>query len=36
MIVFYPGHADGNYFKLFDELADKHSYRAVKLITNLQ
>lgn len=36
IIVFYPGHADGNYFKLFDELADKHSYRAVKLITNLQ
>lgn len=36
VIVFYPGDVEGNYFKLFGVLTDRHNYRAVKLINHLQ
>lgn len=32
MIVFYPGHAEGNSFSLFDTLKDDNTYRSIKLI----
>ena len=32
IIIFYPGHRDGNSFRLFDTLTDDHSYRATLLI----
>jgi len=32
IIVFYPGHAEGNSFSLFDVLTDAHTYRSIKLI----
>ena len=32
IILFYPGHRDGNSFVLFDTLHDQHSYRAILLV----
>ena len=32
IILFYPGHQDGNSFSLFDTLEDAHTYRAILLI----
>lgn len=32
LILFYPGHQEGNSFSLFDTLADSHSYRAILLV----
>lgn len=32
MIVFYPGHAEGNSFRLFNLLKDDNTYRSIKLI----
>jgi hypothetical protein len=32
LIVFYPGHASGNSFELFDVLEDNHTYRSIQLI----
>lgn len=32
IILFYPGHRDGNSYVLFDMLHDEHSYRAILLV----
>ena len=32
IILFYPGHQEGNSFSLFDTLEDAHTYRAILLI----
>ena len=32
VILFYPGHQEGNSFSLFDTLEDAHTYRAILLI----
>lgn len=32
IIVFYPGHQNGNTFSLFDTLTDSHTYRAILLV----
>ena len=32
IILFYPGHHEGNSFVLFDTLHDQHSYRAILLV----
>ncbi len=32
LLLFYPGHCDGNSFVLFDTLHDQHSYRAILLV----
>jgi len=32
IILFYPGHRDGNSFVLFDTLQDQHSYRSILLV----
>jgi len=32
IILFYPGHQEGNSFSLFDELEDSHTYRATLLV----
>lgn len=32
IIVFYPGHQEGNTFSLFDTLQDSHTYRAILLV----
>ncbi len=32
IILFYPGHQDGNSFSLFDILEDAHTYRAILLV----
>ena len=32
IILFYPGHREGNSFVLFDTLHDQHSYRAILLV----
>ena len=32
IILFYPGHRDGNSFVLFDSLQDQHTYRAILLV----
>ena len=34
IILFYPGHQEGNSFSLFDTLEDSHTYRAVLLVNN--
>lgn len=34
IILFYPGDADGNSFKLFGTLGDNHTYRAILLIND--
>jgi len=35
LIVFYPGHASGNSFSLFDILEDNNTYRSIKLINSV-
>ena len=32
IILFYPGHQEGNSFSLFDTLEDAHTYRAILLV----
>ncbi|MGI6224335.1 MAG: BREX protein BrxB domain-containing protein [Prevotella sp.] len=32
ILVFYPGHREGNSFRLFDTLSDNHTYRATLLV----
>ena len=32
IILFYPGHQEGNSFSLFDTLPDSHTYRAILLV----
>jgi hypothetical protein len=32
IILFYPGHQEGNSFSLFDTLEDSHTYRAILLV----
>lgn len=32
IILFYPGHQEGNFFSLFDTLEDAHTYRATLLV----
>lgn len=32
IILFYPGHQEGNSFSLFDKLDDSHTYRATLLV----
>lgn len=32
LIVFYPGHVEGNNYSLFDALHDEHTYRATLLL----
>lgn len=32
IILFYPGHQEGNTFSLFDTLMDSHTYRAILLV----
>ncbi len=32
IILFYPGHQEGNSFSLFDTLHDEHTYRAILLV----
>lgn len=32
IILFYPGHQEGNSFSLFDTLMDSHTYRAILLV----
>lgn len=32
LIVFYPGHSEGNSFSLFGKLKDDNTYRSIKLI----
>ena len=32
IILFYPGHQEGNSFSLFDTLEDAHTYRATLLV----
>lgn len=32
IILFYPGHQEGNSFSLFDKLEDSHTYRATLLV----
>jgi hypothetical protein len=32
IILFYPGHQEGNSFSLFDTLEDAHTYRAILLL----
>ena len=32
IILFYPGHQEGNSFSLFDTLEDSHTYRATLLV----
>jgi hypothetical protein len=32
IILFYPGHQEGNSFSLFDTLDDSHTYRAILLV----
>ena len=32
IILFYPGHQEGNSFSLFDTLHDDHTYRAILLV----
>lgn len=32
IILFYPGHQEGNSFSLFDTLKDAHTYRAILLV----
>lgn len=32
IILFYPGHQEGNSFSLFDTLNDTHTYRAILLV----
>ena len=32
IILFYPGHQEGNSFSLFDTMADAHTYRATLLV----
>lgn len=32
IILFYPGHQEGNSFSLFDSLPDSHTYRAILLV----
>lgn len=32
IILFYPGHQEGNTFSLFDSLEDSHTYRATLLV----
>ena len=32
IILFYPGHREGNSFSLFDTLPDSHTYRAILLV----
>lgn len=32
IILFYPGHQEGNSFSLFDILEDSHTYRAILLV----
>lgn len=32
IILFYPGHQEGNSFSLFDTLKDSHTYRATLLV----
>lgn len=32
IILFYPGHQEGNSFSLFDSLEDSHTYRATLLV----
>ena len=32
IILFYPGHQEGNSFSLFDTLPDSHTYRATLLV----
>lgn len=34
IIIFYPGHQEGNSFSLFDILEDTHPYRATLLVNN--
>lgn len=33
IIIFYPGHAEGNDYLLFDQINDHHTYRASLLLT---
>ena len=32
IVLFYPGHHEGNSFSLFDRLEDAHTYRAILLV----
>lgn len=32
IVLFYPGHQEGNSFSLFDRLDDAHTYRAILLV----
>jgi hypothetical protein len=34
IIVFYPGHSEGNSFSLFDVLDDTNTYRSIRLINS--
>jgi hypothetical protein len=34
IILFYPGHQEGNSYSLFDTLHDEHTYRAILLVND--
>lgn len=34
LIVFYPGHVEGNSYRLFDSMRDDHTYRATLLLND--